>query len=312
MPWVKKNLKNLYDKGRALSAQKKEKQGTSIRILCKASAHATFSGALTLEATLVFPIFMLVLLYFMFFFQVLMMEMHVEQALQYTSRTLAVYAGLDRITEEDTSAEAGSIREALKQGGTYFVSTQVAKHMVANRLKERGAETWRIENGVNGIHYTQTRMDGDYIDLVVSYKMKEPFSYFPKIRTIQIRQRVRARKWTGDHGARADGTTEETVYVTPTGTVYHRNSTCPYLDRVIRTTSSGTITGKRNKNGAKYYACQRCVKGNVTGTLYITDYGTRFHAKRNCTELDRSICAIPISQVSDRKPCSKCGEKERK
>lgn len=310
MPWIKVNQKNLYYKNfkkRALSVQKKEKKGKSIRTLFKASAHATADGSLTLEATLVFPIFMLVLLYFMFFFQVLMMEMHVEQALQYTSRTMAVYAGLDLVPSEDASEEAGALRSALTKSGTKLVSTQVAKSMVASRLEERGAQTWRIENGVSGIHYAQSSLDGDYIDLIVSYKMKEPFSYFPQIGTIRIQQRARARKWTGDHGVTQAAPDEEIVYITPTGTVYHRSKTCPYLDRVIRTVSAGAIEGRRNKSGAKYYACKKCAKSGATGMLYITDYGTRFHTKKTCSELNRDIMEIPLSQVAERKACSKCG-----
>lgn len=51
---------------------------------------------------------------------------------------------------------------------------------------------------------------------------------------------------------------DETVYVTETGLVYHKDYHCTYLDLSIRMVQGKEISGLRNESGGRYYACEHC------------------------------------------------------
>ncbi|MGN0482197.1 MAG: hypothetical protein ACI4HI_01465 [Lachnospiraceae bacterium] len=290
-----------------LNDQKNKQVFLSAIVDSGASSHAAFQrGSMTLEATLVLPIFVLILFYFLFFFQVIKMEIQVEQALQYTSRTMAVYAGVgDVLQEGDADKEK---MQQLSKGGK-LISKTVAKGMVTAQLKQSGAETKFIKSGVVGLNFSQSDLSGDYIDLIVRYKLQLPFNFFKKIKTVDVQQRARTHKWTGDHGLQEAEKEDKIVYITETGSVYHTTKSCKHLDLSIRSVDVKTVEKLRNKDGGKYYACS-CCKGSLkSGNVYITDYGTNYHKNRNCSGLKRTVKEIPLSKVGGRRPCKSCGGK---
>ena len=63
----------------------------------------------------------------------------------------------------------------------------------------------------------------------------------------------------------------------------------------------------RNKDGGKYHACARCMRGTSMGGVYITDYGRNYHSSVQCSGLKRTIRAVKKSQCGGRPACSKCG-----
>ena len=70
--------------------------------------------------------------------------------------------------------------------------------------------------------------------------------------------------------------------------------------------SSSAVDGMRNADGGKYYPCEGC-GGNPDETVYITDYGDRYHTDINCSGLKRTVEEIDIKDVGDRGVCKKCG-----
>lgn len=121
--------------------------------------------------------------------------------------------------------------------------------------------------------------------------------------------KAEVRVWIGYSGESfTDQNSEIMVYMTPEGTVYHRNRDCTYLALTIRTISCGELDEARNLSGGKYGACEYCVKNQaVSGTVYITDYGTSYHRLRDCQGLKRTVMAVPLSETGGLKSCSRCG-----
>ncbi len=96
------------------------------------------------------------------------------------------------------------------------------------------------------------------------------------------------------------------------GTVYHRSANCTYLKLVIRQVAYGDIGKQRNKDGEKYRPCKYCDHLPVGETVFLTDYGNRYHTTLSCGELRRSYQSMTLSEAQEQglRPCSKCGRKE--
>lgn len=249
----------------------------------KTSLCSRHKGSYTLEAAVIIPILAFFFVTILFFFRVLQVQTQVQEALDYAGRKTACVAS-------SVSPEAGLFTSA--EG--YF-----RKELEQYPLTERF-----VKGGRNGVTLLQSDMKDNYVSLQASYYMKVPVSFFT-VKGVMITQGSRSRKWTGD---RTDGTTEDYVYVTEHGKVYHRDRKCHYLDLSIQTVNIAQIKGLRNKDGHKYYACSDCVVTNSgKKQVFITDYGTCYHDSLSCSGLKRTIYLIPISEVGGRGPCSKCG-----
>ena len=116
------------------------------------------------------------------------------------------------------------------------------------------------------------------------------------------------RVWTGyDVERNAGGSeSEEYVYITETGTVYHRERNCTHLTLSIELAGKDEVEQLRNESGAKYYPCEKC-GGDGSGLVYLTREGNRYHNTIECSGLKRTVRCIPLSEAGGRPPCSRCG-----
>lgn len=268
---------NSYNKyvSEQIIKQRLLRKKTSLRIRKK--------GSYTLEAAVVIPFIAAFFVAILFFFRVLQIETQVQEALDYASRKCAGEASV-------VDSEMGLIASAE----AYFLKD----------LHDYSLPEQYVSGGKAGISLLRSDVSDCYVALQADYQIRLPINFFT-VKGIWITQNSKSRKWTGD---RDDGTEDDYVYVTETGSVYHRDRMCRYLDLSIQAVNSVDLEGLRNKGGHKYYACAECVAKNSTGGIvYITDYGTCYHASLSCSGLKRTIYMIPLSEVGGRGPCSKCG-----
>ena len=149
----------------------------------------------------------------------------------------------------------------------------------------------------------------DIIDLVKRYRIDVPFDLLDAYDPYAV-DRVRVRAFTGydnkRHG-KEDADSEEMVYVTEYGTVYHRSLGCSHLNFNIRTVDHNDIGKERANDGSKYYPCEYCMShGGHPSCVYVTDDGNRYHSTLSCGALKRTIKEVPVSETS-LPPCSECG-----
>ena len=118
----------------------------------------------------------------------------------------------------------------------------------------------------------------------------------------------RIRKWNGYDVERSAVTNEEEewVYITPTGSAYHKNPNCNYLNPSIHSTTPFAIGEYRNASGEKYRQCESCKDTTLTGICFYTEYGTRYHATLKCSGLKRTVYSVLLSEVNGRHLCKKC------
>ena len=155
--------------------------------------------------------------------------------------------------------------------------------------------------------------ENDEIDLIAGFRVKTPFSIF-SLGSYQFRQRVHTRAFTGVERREKENEKDCVVYLTETGTVYHRSLDCSYLKLTISKVLYRDLANLRNSSGGKYKMCERCCHGITPQDgeeVYITIYGDRYHKSHTCSGLKRTIREIMLSQVGNRAPCSKCGGKEK-
>ncbi len=155
--------------------------------------------------------------------------------------------------------------------------------------------------------YAYTAGTEEDIELPSIYRYQVPISFVPLPDLVMV-NRIRVHPWTGYHGGRSEDTTEEMVYVTQTGGVYHLSAGCSYLDLSIRQTSGSGVGALRNQNGEKYHACERCAKQQSHAEIvYITDSGNRYHSLATCSGLKRTVRLVKKTDCEGKRVCSRCG-----
>ncbi|MCM1175825.1 MAG: hypothetical protein NC341_12350 [Blautia sp.] len=167
-----------------------------------------------------------------------------------------------------------------------------------------------IRNGAAGVSFygTSIMQENDIIEICLSCRL-EPLFPITGFQGFALRQRYYGRAWTGYdvEGSAGDSSEDDPmVYITETGTVYHTDRNCTYLNLSVQAVDAADIGTSRNQSGGKYAACGICGRKNVGGTVYITAQGNSYHCMITCSGLKRTVYTVPLSQTGGRGKCSKC------
>lgn len=250
-------------------------------------------AGVSVEAALVMPVFLFFVLNLVSVIGILSSYVRIQSAVQETGMKLADYAYVRNLTME-------KLPDWLDIAPRKLTSVLSAKTMVENQL-----------GGDKQLDYYQTSIlqeEDEIVDIVVKYPVQPMFGMagFGRFNMIN---RCRVKGFCGYRlgGGQVTEDGEEIVYITETGTVYHRDRSCSFLKLSIKTILPSSVESARNEDGGKYYPCERC-KGESGGHIYyITEHGDRYHTTVNCSGLKRTVIEILLSRVGDRTPCSRCG-----
>lgn len=153
---------------------------------------------------------------------------------------------------------------------------------------------------------------GDYITLDYVYSVKLPVGGFG-FEKLYVRQRSMVHIFNGYDDSYGDcvGEQPEYVYVTSSGSVYHKKRSCRALQISVREVSGARVGDMRNKDRKIYRSCNICMKGytkeEIRGqTVYITDYGVKYHIRPNCPELTRMVQVVRIEDTGGKPACKLC------
>lgn len=258
-------------------------------------------ASMTVEAAFALPLFLFFMIEIMSAMNMIGMQSRFSAALHQTGNKMA-FAGY---AYEKT---AGSI---LPEGIESVALTQLyARSQILDYAGKEHIDRSCIKNGTAGVSFRGTSImgEGDRIEIYLSYQIE---ALFPIIGFdgFTINQCYYGRAWTGydvEHGITDFTEDDPMVYVTETGTVYHTDRNCTYLNPSIKEVNAADIGSSRNQAGGKYYLCEICGKKNAQGTVYITGQGSSYHSSVTCSGLKRTIYTIPLSQAGGRGRCSKC------
>lgn len=164
-----------------------------------------------------------------------------------------------------------------------------------------------VVDGSNGLHCEASKLSAitGIFNIKVTYKVRVPVPVISNL-TVSMEEAMRVKGWNGYVKAGFGDDEGETVYVTENGMVYHKDYNCTYLDLSIRMVTAGELESLRNENMGIYHACEKCVHGGTKTSVYVTDYGNRYHNSLTCSGLKRTIYAIPLEEAIGKGACSKC------
>ena len=253
------------------------------------SAPTKAAASYTVEAALVLPMFLLAGIAVIFFFRVIQVEWGVQTAISDVARSAAI---------------SGDVFSEMKPGPI--------QALCAAEMAVKGVPYKFVLEGPIGINLSATTVDDKEVSIKASYIMKVPTALFGW-KHWHITQRALARRWVGDN-PKDDDEADKYVYVTESGSVYHTDLSCAYLNPSIRGVFDGQLSSERNVNGAIYYPCPSCRKKGFSGIWYVTDYGTNYHTTLRCPGLKRTINRIKLQEAIDKgyPLCSKCERKGEK
>ena len=281
-------------------------------------------AGMALEAAFAVPLFLFFMVNMIYIVEIIRLQDRISSAVHQAGNQVAEYAyyyryGLKEGIDPEESESAGGIAGAA---ASFAVSQTYVRNTVADIAGREYLDHSPLKGGSGGISYLRSSIlsgaggSGDIISINADYRAGPliPWLGYPEI---TLQSRYYGHAFTGyTPGSGADSTErgeeeEETVYVTETGSVYHRSTECSYLRLSVTPVSRDSIRGYRNNDGAKYYPCEICrpdAGGAAGGTVLITDDGNRYHCSRECSGLKRTIRALPLKEAQQYyAPCSRCG-----
>lgn len=244
---------------------------------------AFFRGSISLEGALVIPIFLFFMMTVLLGLEMVRFQSNVMEALHQTGNHMAFDPYM-------------SNREALDHIKKYLDSQSDPYLCVEGG--ERGVETEIISNEKGSMFWLKTE-----------YAMAPFISWLP-IGELTFQDSFCGHRWTGydgEDGSGAERQREPYVYVTETGSRYHLSRYCTYLRIHVEAIDFRLLEEKRNKSGGRYYACEKC-RPDKQGILYITQEGSSYHNRSDCSALKRTVYIIPLSEAGAYSACIKCGK----
>ncbi|WP_026834340.1 pilus assembly protein [Eubacterium xylanophilum] len=240
-------------------------------------------GSITVEAALIVPILVFSLCSIVYFNVMLTRNECVQWALTKTGREMSIEYAL----KEDKKNQSQLIFQLLFNK-YYYDSFRMTKALFSNYDDETGV-----------------------LDLEVRDSMRIPFPLYNN-KVFVYSNKIRTRSFIGVKTRQNEEDSSEMVYVTKTGRVFHRDLGCSYITPKLSEISFADLSFVRSIGGAKYYPCEACCKSRALASkdhIFICNYGNRYHCARGCSKISRSIERIKLSDVGDRIPCSKCGNR---
>lgn len=261
-------------------------------------------AGMTVEAAILMPFFLFLVLSLLSFLEIIRLHNSITMGLREAGTPITIYGYAHARMKEEKGIDLSGIVPNVVLSYGY----------VGNKVRDFAGEAYLdhspLSGGAGSVQYWQSSIleKDDLVDLKAVYTAELNFNiaFLPKLR---LASRFYGRAWTG-YQVEGNGTgdaLEVNVYVTPGGSVYHRNRYCTHLQLSIESVSWENLQGIHKEDGGRYRSCELCGKGTINGKVYITSEGDCYHTSIQCSGLKRTIDVIPLSKVGNRGSCSRCG-----
>ena len=262
-------------------------------------------ASVSIEASIVMPIFMFAFLEIMSLLNYLSVYSGVLYALKTVGEPVSIYGYVQDMlgdSEKEFSVGEEVLSSVIFSEG--YLDRQIKKYCQDAVFEQT------VRGGSDGI-----RVLGSYIDtersclsLTAWYTVKPVVDFAGT--NVFFLNRYYIRMWTG-YSLEAEASSEKSVYITENGTVYHVCRECTHLRLSIRKITASDLVDARNDSGGRYSECEVCMDDNTqVDGYFITNSGDRYHASISCSGLKRTVYAVKPKEVAGWSMCSRCGNKE--
>ena len=139
----------------------------------------------------------------------------------------------------------------------------------------------------------------------------EPFGGLVPLPKVVIYNHVKVHAWTGrtfEGDSGNESIPEKMVYITESGSVYHKDSGCSYLNVSLKQIPGTSVLAANNQYGEHYTACETCSRNQKpAGVVFVTEQGNHYHNLETCSGLKRTVRMVKETETSGMKCCSRCG-----
>lgn len=255
-------------------------------------------GSVTVEASIVLPLFLIAMYAVFILSGCLKAKAAVYEGFNETALYLAEYSYLYNQGEQ----LIGEVSETpLLQNG---ITAVAAYTKLCDYTDNKDIVKRYVVGGMKGLRIVQAELrEDDYIYLRLEYvvRVNAPFigSY-----DISCMERIRQRAYLGYDSSHDEESDSTYVYVAENGGVYHSSRDCYHIKLTIRAVNSTELKGNKYKG---LTTCHLCAKYKSGGQIYVTAEGDRYHYSLECSGLKRTVYRVKKDECG-LKPCSECGK----
>ena len=248
-------------------------------------------GAMTLEASLIVPVFLIVLIMLAGAGEIFMIHQQITHGVCEAAKRAAV--------NEYQMQQKKNTGKSL-----YGLSSKAAFLASVNRkFLDHSALIGGSAAAAAACKLTLTSK-GEYI-VSVRYYIQKKMPFLSMYRA-SFEQKIRQKAMTG-YVPDGDELKEGFVYITPHEAVYHKDLSCTHLALNI---SVDEDVAKYQKGQTHYKACSKCTRyqGSDVSCVYIAKEGESYHTDLSCSGLKRTVKQVDLSTLKGMKPCQRCGK----
>lgn len=258
----------------------------------RTSQFSSDSGYITVEASIVVPLFLIIMMGFALWIQAFMVEAEIQKGVTETGKYMA-----RQIYKYEKLGDKAQLLNKF--------SGVVIKAKWKDYVNEEFLNQSCLVDGIKGVSFQNSRYDeeSDSIKINVKYKIQISLPFIGNYQ-LSMNAATEQKSFTGYNHSSG-----EYVYVAESGRVFHTNRKCPHIALSIMKVYDTT---KYTSGKSGYTACERCTKyyEGVNSYFYITKYGKKYHTSLQCSGLKRTIQKIKLGEVKGLGQCLKCQEQE--
>lgn len=270
---------------------------TSLLILPGTSVRAS----MTVETALVLPLFCFFMIHMGSAIEMIRLHGNLEVALWDVGRQIGVYGELlhPGSNEENEEEESGD------RVGMVALSYSYVKNRIVNQLGEEYLEQSPLDGGVDGLQFLESNADDDIYEIIVTYRIG-PMTEMLGFQKFRMANRYYGHLWNG-YEIPGTGDSGEYVYVTEDSEVYHINRECTHLRLSVRPVEITAVP-------KEYRPCEKCMGGKKgdfaveDSIYYVCTEGEKYHSRRDCPGLKRTVYCIAKEKAEGYRECSRCGK----
>jgi len=294
----KKNHKpKFHNKNRYQSSSGNQKQ----------RAKRCLKASYTLEATLLMPAFLCLLL-----FSDKMINFHMTQ-LSVAKAVTDAEAIFSPVGYTQRRFEGNKVGDSLLSAFWPVVETKLIPIRMLKDVKNM-----RVSAHADTTDAITVSVTYDYVfDLPIvakmRYEVEQGFCFYPYYGTGYVEKKSETKKDTTDKKQSDQQTVvsaDTEVYIAESGVCYHVNRLCGYIYVKLNAVPYSGVKFLRNESGKKYKACESCAEGRDLESediVFVATDGTKYHTVPGCKALSKSVRAVKLSET-DLPPCKKCGK----